>query len=128
MRGTGSFEEPPHHFGSYAVRRLLGRGGMASVYEGRHARLGKRVAIKVLEPHLARDPRCAARFVREGRAAAAIRHPNVVEVFEAGEEGDRPYLVMELLEGQDLARELATSGRLGVREALAVIVPVACGV
>jgi serine/threonine-protein kinase len=115
-------------FGSYEILRLLGMGGMASVYEARHSALGKRVAVKVLHPHLASNAVAAARFVREGRAASAIRHPNVVEVFEIGVEDKTPYLVMELLEGDDLATHLQSHGRLAVSAAVDILLPTASAV
>ena len=88
--------------GAYEVLRLLGRGEMASVYECRHAKLGRSAAIKVLHPHLARDRAAAARLLREGQALARVEHPNVVEVFDVGEHHRVPYLVMSLVDGDDL--------------------------
>jgi serine/threonine-protein kinase len=75
---------------------------MASVYECRHTKLGRSAAIKVLHPHLARDRDAVARFLREGQALARVEHPNVVEVFDVGEHRSVPYLVMSLVEGEDL--------------------------
>ncbi|HXN32156.1 MAG TPA: serine/threonine-protein kinase [Polyangiaceae bacterium] len=115
-------------FGSYEIARWLGAGGMASVYEARHRALEKRVAIKLLHEHLAENSVAAARFTREGRAASAIRHPNVVEVFEVGAHAGTPYLVMELLEGQDLAVHLRSRGRLGASEAVDILLPTASAV
>jgi serine/threonine protein kinase len=121
-------QEAGTRFGSYEIVRSLGLGGMASVYEARHTALGKRVAIKVLHPHLSSNPVAAARFVREGRAASAVRHPNVVEVFEIGIQSGTPYLVMELLEGGDLATHLHARGRLSVSVALDILLPTASAV
>jgi serine/threonine-protein kinase len=115
-------------FGSYGIVRTLARGGMAMLYEARHATLGKRVAIKVLQDHLAVNEVASARFEREGRAASMIRHPNVVEVFETGRHLGAPYLVMELLEGEDLATLLRSRGRLGASEAVDILVPTAAAV
>jgi serine/threonine-protein kinase len=120
--------EPGTRLGSYEIRQLLGVGGMASVYEARHKALGKRVAIKVLHEHLAANEVSAARFLREGRAAAAIRHPNVVEVFEVGIHDGVPFLVMELLEGSDLASHLRTHGPLSPPEAIAILLPTASAI
>ena len=91
----------------YQVGELLGRGGMAEVHEGRDLRLGRRVAIKILKPELARDPAFLARFRREAQSAASLNHPNVVAVYDTGEdvlgEGPTaetvPFIVMELVRG-----------------------------
>ncbi|PNA40545.1 protein kinase, partial [Pseudomonas sp. MPR-AND1A] len=65
--------------GAYEILRHVGHGATASVFEGRHVALGKQVAIKVLHEHLASDAQVAARFLREGRVAAQLRHPNVLD-------------------------------------------------
>lgn len=88
--------------GNYRIERLIGEGGMGAVFLGRHRTLNRSVAIKTLHGHLARQPELRQRFVYEGQAAAAIAHPNVVEVFDVGELEELPYLVMEYLEGQTL--------------------------
>lgn len=90
--------------GQYRVIRHLGAGGMGSVYHVTHATLGRPLALKVLHANvLSQDPDSAGRFLREARAAARIKHPNIVDVFDFGYLGDgRPYLVMELLDGQSL--------------------------
>jgi serine/threonine-protein kinase len=120
--------EPGTRLGPYRITRALGMGGMASVYEAVQCTLGKRVAIKVLHEHLAANHVAAARFVREGRAASAVRHPNVVEVFEIGVHQGTPYLVMELLEGDDLATCLSARGQLSVAEAVDILLPTASAV
>ncbi len=107
----------------YQVGELLGRGGMAEVHEGRDLRLGRRVAIKILKPELARDPVFLARFRREAQSAASLNHPNIVAVYDTGEDtldsGDRavivPFIVMELVEGITL-KELLHSGNKLVPE------------
>ncbi|MGA2448767.1 MAG: protein kinase [Polyangiaceae bacterium] len=115
--------EPRARLGPYQIVRSLGVGGMASVYEARHIALGKRVAIKVLHEHLLASGTAAARFTREGRAASSIRHPNVVEVFEVGLHAGSAYLVMELLEGQDLGTFLRTRGSLSASDAVDILLP-----
>ena len=91
--------------GQYRVIRHLGAGGMGSVYHVTHATLGRGLALKVLHSSvLSSDPDSAGRFLREARAAARIKHPSIVDVFDFGYLGDgRPYIVMELLGGHSLA-------------------------
>ncbi|HET7052307.1 MAG TPA: serine/threonine-protein kinase [Solirubrobacterales bacterium] len=86
----------------YLLERLLGRGGMASVWLGHDENLDRPVAIKVLSDTIAADPEFVARFRREARVAAGLSHPNLVGVYDYAEEGERPYLVMELVPGDDL--------------------------
>ena len=95
------------------------------MFEGVHTGLGKRVAIKVLHEHLTTDAEMRARFVREGRLAARLEHPNVVGILDVGVEGDTAYLVMELLSGQDGAAFLRDRKRLSVPDALDLLLPVA---
>ncbi len=111
--------------GAYELVRLIGQGATASVFEGIHTLLGKRVAIKVLHEHLTRDDQIAARFLREGRVAARLQHPHVLEVLDLGHEGDLAWLVMEYLDGHDLRTELERRGRLPLEEATALLLPIA---
>jgi serine/threonine-protein kinase len=113
----------PARLGAYELTRTIGAGGMATVFEARHQARG-RVAIKLLHPHLAHDGLAARRFAREAQAAAAIDHPNVVQVIELGEDAGLPFLVLELLEGRDLRDHLALRGRLELDEVMALILPV----
>ena len=115
-------------FGRYEVLRRLGRGGAAEVFEARHVELHKRVALKVTHPILVEDERSIERVLREGRAATAIHHPHVVDVVDVGIEHRRPYLVMELLEGEDVASHLARRGPLSVEETADLLLPVVSGV
>jgi serine/threonine-protein kinase len=101
---------------------------MAVVFEAEHADLKKRVAIKVLHPHLAIDEAATARFLREGKAAAQIHHPNVVDVFDVGMHEGLPYLVMERLEGVDLARVVAERGVVPLQELADLMLPVIAAV
>src|SRR4029078_3042323 len=103
---------PGTMLGRYEIRRLLGQGGMGCVYEALHRDLKKRVAIKTLLPSLASNADAKERFLREGEAASSIRHPHVVDVTDLGSEGTVIYLVMEYLEGEDLARLIARQGFL----------------
>jgi serine/threonine protein kinase len=111
--------------GAYEIGALIGHGATASVFEGVHTGLGKRVALKVLHEHLTADEEMRARFVREGRVASQLDHPNVVGILDVGVEGDVAYLVMERLDGQDLAALLRERRRLSVTDALDVVLPVA---
>ncbi len=90
--------------GRYLVESLIGDGGMAQVYRGRHETIGRAMAIKVLASSLTRDRPIVERFLQEAQAASKIHHENVVEVTDFGETDDgRPFMVMEFLEGEDLA-------------------------
>ena len=105
--------------GRYRVTDVIGRGGMAVVYAGQHQELGGPVAIKVLHPDHLSNPVMERRFINEARALAAIRHPGIVELLDAGctPEG-RGYLVMELLDGESLAERLER-GPLPLPQAIA---------
>ena len=93
---------------------------MATVYRALHEGLDKVVALKVLHTAVADDPEYRGRFLREGRAAARLDHPNLVRAFEAGHKGGRYYLSMELIEGEDLALRLDREGKLAPEEALRI--------
>ena len=99
--------------GKYRVVRLLGEGGMGTVYEGLNTRIGRRVAIKVLHAVVATQPEFVERFEREARAAARIGSPHVCHVYDLGDlpSGDR-YLVMEYLDGMSFEERIASRGRL----------------
>lgn len=114
--------------GRYEIRRLIGRGGMGCVYEAIHSDLKKRVAIKTLLPALAASGDARARFLREGESASRIRHPHVVDVTDVGAEGTTSYLVMEYLEGEDLAKLIARQGQLSVAETVDIMLPVAAAI
>jgi hypothetical protein len=101
---------------------------MGTVYEAVDTRLGRMVALKLLHPHIAENPAASKRFLREGRAAARIRHPHVVQVLALGSEAGAPFLAMELLDGHDLATVIEKRGRLPVTEALDYVLPVLAAV
>jgi hypothetical protein len=93
--------------GSYTIHRELGRGGMGAVYVGGHTLLGRQAAIKVLLPELSREQAIVQRFFNEARAATAIKHPGIVEIYDFGFAADgSAYIVMELLSGEPLADRL----------------------
>ena len=102
----------------YRLLSQIGAGGMATVWLAQDTRLDRTVALKRLLPFLVDD--AAERFAREARAAAALSHPNIVTVFDTGEDDQGPYLVMEYVEGQTLAQELSDRGALEVEETIRV--------
>src|SRR5262245_40165668 len=105
-------------FGNYRVTELIGEGGMGVVYLAEHPGIGRRAAVKILRPGLTDNPEIARRFFNEARAANAIRHPGIVEVFDCGTlPSGVSYIVMELLEGENLAARLRQVGQMPVPEA-----------
>jgi serine/threonine-protein kinase len=118
---------PGTQFGRYRIVREVGSGGMGAVYEAVLVDLNKRVALKVLSRELAHKPEHRERFLREGRAAARIRHPNVVEIFDVGEHDGQPFLAMEFLVGNDL-RARYDKGPLSPSELLELMMPVLAAV
>lgn len=112
--------------GRYRIIQRLGGGGMGVVYQAEDMLLGRDVAIKVLRAHLAEDDAFRHRFEREGRSAAGLSHPNIVQVYDVGETPEGvPYLVMEYVSGPTLEKVLAERGRLPEREAVDVAAQVA---
>ena len=105
--------------GRYRLRRELARGGMAAVWEAEDKVLTRRVAIKVLHPHLAGDDGFRTRFRREAVAAAKLAHPHIVTTYDTGRDADIAYIVMELVEGTTVARLLKSQGPLPVAQARA---------
>lgn len=115
--------------GRYRVVEPLGVGGMASVFVAEDDVLGRRVALKVLHPHLAADDDFAVRFEREATAAASLNHPNVVQVFDRGGSGDgQPWIVMELVDGPTLKQVVTREGRLEPDRAGRLVLQAARGV
>jgi len=114
--------------GKYQVVRRIGEGGMGTVYEGVHLAIGKKVAIKIMSPELAANPDARARFLREAQLTSRVRHPHAVDVTDIGSEAGQPFLVMELLEGEDLASFIAWRGRLPLDQAVDIMLPVAAAV
>ena len=130
--GSEEGNEPRMLGDRYEIGEVIGRGGMAEVHEGRDLRLGRRVAIKILRPDLAKDPAFQARFRREAQSAASLNHPNIVAVYDTGQdtlqpEGDNgepavvvPYIVMEYVDGMTLRQLLASGRRLLPERALEI--------
>jgi predicted Ser/Thr protein kinase len=96
----------------YRVESVAGRGGMGVVYLARQIALDRPVALKLIAPDLARDEAFRARFARESRIAASLDHPNVIPVYEAGEDGERLFIAMRFVDGTDLAKMIAADGAL----------------
>jgi serine/threonine protein kinase len=114
-------------FGVYLVGPCIGEGGMARIYRAEHEGLQRQVALKVLLDGHGRDADGHERFLREARIAAAIKHPNVVNIFDVGVHQGRPYLVMELLEGMDLEAFVESQGPLDEATLMDVIIPIVAG-
>jgi len=98
--------------GRFQLEAEVGHGGMGVVYQAQDAALGRRVAIKLIAPHLAEDEQALVRFRREAAAAAGLRHPGIATVYEFGEHEGRPYIVFEWIEGRTLKSALAEEGPL----------------
>ena len=112
----------------YRLVRLLGEGGMGTVYEARHDVIGRRFAVKFLHAELAGHPEILARFRREAQAAGSLENENIAAVTDFGTSPDgAPYIVMEFLDGQDLAKVLAQTGPLPIQRAAHILIQVCRG-
>ncbi|HEX2873033.1 MAG TPA: protein kinase [Polyangiaceae bacterium] len=111
-------------FGDYRIVRLLARGGMGRVYEAEHAPSGRLVALKLPDASTSSDATALQRFKAEGRLLDSVRHPNIVQVFEVGVEGDSPFIVMELLKGETLRAKVERQGPLSRREVVELFIPI----
>jgi hypothetical protein len=109
---------------NYVIEEMLGRGGMGVVYRARDTRLGRAVALKVLPPELVRDPERRRRFTQEARAASAVNHPAIAQIYEIAEEGEITYIVMEHVEGATL-RQLIARREIDLASAVEVGIQVA---
>jgi len=112
----------------YRLEELLGTGGMATVYRGHDLLLDRPVAIKFLREPYAGDPAFRGRFLEEARAASRLDHPNVVHVYDAGIAQEKPYIVMELVAGQDLKTLIRQKAPLPVPQALSITRQICAGV
>jgi hypothetical protein len=115
--GQVLIERPSFFVGKYKLIDLLGKGGMGRVFLARHTMMNRPVALKMIFQHLGHDPAALERFLAEARAVAALDHPNIVRAYSVDNEGDRYYLVMEYVEGQDLQRIVEKEGPLDFERA-----------
>ena len=111
--------------GVYQLKRLLGRGGMGSVYLAHDPRLSRDVALKVLSPEFARQPEFRERFVSEARSCSALNHPNITTIHEIGEADGLHYIAFEFVDGETLERVLEREGRLTPERVLELAIPLA---
>ena len=111
--------------GDYRLVRRVARGGMGEVYEAIQTKLDRKVAVKVLAEDLAANPAFMQRFEREAKAAAALNHPNVVQIYDFGQAESRPFFVMEYVEGEDLSKLTTRYSRLPVEQSLQIVEQVA---
>jgi serine/threonine protein kinase len=114
-------------FARYEIVRCIGVGGMGTVFEATHTLLRKRVALKALHATLGRSETSRARFLREAETVARIRHPNVVDITDVGIERNIPFLVMEFLEGEDLAAVIEREGKLDLTRTVDLLLPAVAG-
>jgi serine/threonine-protein kinase len=109
----------------YRLERILGRGGMSVVYLAEQVRLGRRVALKLLAPALSEDQSYRDRFMRESRRAAELDHPNIVPIYDAGDDDGQLYIAMRYVEGGDLKELIARQGAISLGRALFIVEQVA---
>ena len=127
VRASVPDEPPPARLGQYEILEQIGRGGMGTVYKAVHIRLKRAVAIKVLPTCRLQDPQAVARFQREMEAVGQLDHPNLVRAHDAGEAEGQHFLVMEFLDGIDLARLVRRHGPLVMADACEVVRQAAVG-
>ncbi len=123
-KACGRYMDDIEKLGRYNIIRVLGRGAMGVVYEGRDPNLDRAVAIKTIRVQ-SLSPEAAAeyegRFRTEARSAARLHHPNIVSVFDSGQDGDVAYLVMEFIQGEDLKQHLEAGARFSVRSSIVMV-------
>ncbi|MBA3531002.1 MAG: protein kinase [Ardenticatenales bacterium] len=112
----------------YQLYERLGEGGMAEVFRAEDLRLGREVAVKVLRPQYANEKSFLDRFINEARSMAGFSHPNVVNVYDVGRDGQRYYIVMEYVPGEDLRRTLERNGSLPMKQAIDIARQMAQGI
>ena len=111
----------------YEIISRIGSGGMADVYKARDHKLNRLVAVKVMKAEFSEDKDFIAKFRKEAQAAAGLAHPNVVNVYDVGEDNGIYYIVMELVQGITLKDYITRKGKLTVREATSIAIQVSLG-
>ncbi|MEI6453041.1 MAG: protein kinase, partial [Actinomycetes bacterium] len=120
-------DEPRVLSGRYEITHLIARGGMAQIYRAHDRQLDRIVALKVLFPELSTDRSFVERFRREAQAAANLSHPNIVQVYDWGEDEGNYFIVMELVEGQSLSEIIRDHGPLKAIPAARIAADIAAG-
>lgn len=114
--------------GRYEIQELIGTGGMSDVYKARCNKLNRNVAVKILKQEFAENREFVAKFRREAEAAANLMHPNIVTVYDVGEENGISYIVMELVDGYTLKEYIEKKSRLAINECISIAIPIASGI
>lgn len=109
----------------YLLEEVIGRGGMGVVYRAEHVRLGRKAALKVVAPQIAREPKFRERFLRESRTAGSLDHPNVIPLYDAGEADGVLYIAMRFVDGVDLSSMIASEGKLEPARTARIVAQVA---
>ena len=104
--------------GRYEILEKIGEGGMAIVYKAKDRLLNRYVAIKILRPEFTKDDQFIENFRKESQAAAGLSHPNIVNVYDVGKEGNINFIVMELIDGKPLSQLIEEKGKLNYKEAI----------
>src|SRR5215831_4978587 len=117
----------PERIGKYQVLERIGRGGMGTIFKALDPILDRRVALKVISPEIEVTDELRARFFREAQACARLSHPNIVTVYDMGEDDGRLYIVMEYLEGEELRHVIAQRREISLEDKLAIMVQVCDG-
>src|SRR5215213_6922582 len=114
--------------GRYQLVAQQGSGGMSVIYKAIDRALGRNVAVKILRPSLISDPTFLEKFRAEARAVANLSHPNIVTVYDVGSDGPTHYIVMEMVEGQDLKKVIKAVGTLPIDRAVELAIQICAGV
>ena len=109
----------------YEIIETIGKGGMATVYKAIQKNINKTVALKVLHQNLLHDDEFIERFEREAKSGGALKHANIVEIYDVGNQNGVHYMAMEFLDGEDLHQIIREKGKLGVEETISIIAPIA---
>lgn len=117
----GVAEAHPGRVGRFVVRRFLGEGGFGRVYEAHDPQVDRVVALKVAKPGQAKSPERVKRFLREARAAGNLRHPNIVPVFDSGQDGEHLFIALAYIPGSSLDRYIASRAETDFRQAAVIV-------